>query len=294
MDNIMFDEALDFSRHIVISDSNPRGFSIYSKGYFVTTECIKEYLTNEEFNKGRALTVLASGDQVFNLAFKGVRTIDAFDINKLQYYVYHLRKAMIKNLSLKEFLKANSYLYKDFSSRCFPDILEMIKEDLPEDVYEYFRKIIEFCLEEKGKLSNLFYDSCAIITLSSYNNYLSSKRAFHKLRKGLEDTEVSLYFEDATEIPKIVSGTYDIILLSNIADYLSFRIPDFNLERFNEFIVAFYNLLQPDGLIINYLYNVLSRRRGIINGTNITRYDLGVSNVKAIDAYEGYYLVRKQ
>ena len=83
--NIDLEEALRASMDLIYGVHFFHGFKDYASTYFVTSECIKDYLKAHEFLKNRALTILSGGDQVFNLITSGVYEIDAFDSNKLTY-----------------------------------------------------------------------------------------------------------------------------------------------------------------------------------------------------------------
>lgn len=62
--------------------------------YSYTNENIKSYLNNFDFNgKSSALSVLSSGDQVFNLIHNGITNIDTFDSNYLtEFYSLGIKK----------------------------------------------------------------------------------------------------------------------------------------------------------------------------------------------------------
>ena len=81
-------------------------FGEYDKVYATTTENIDAYLKLAEFSgKNEALSVLASGDQAFSLASKGIKNITTFDINKLtEYYALGLKRSAILTYGYNEFL----------------------------------------------------------------------------------------------------------------------------------------------------------------------------------------------
>ncbi len=139
------EEALFYSKLIIKNGDYYSGvrFRKYSQGYLGTTENIGYYLEKEKFKNNRAFTILGSGDHVFNLIFKGFKEIDAIDINRLEYYVYYLRKAMILCLAYKDFIKGHT-LFNNFYITDLLELIEKLKSYLPEDVYEYYRKILEF------------------------------------------------------------------------------------------------------------------------------------------------------
>ena len=292
MEMINLEEAVASSKHLMGYDYSLI-FRKYSMSYFTTTEFISDYLGNERFNTGSALTVLASGDHIFSLALKGVQKVDAFDINRLAYYVYYLKLAMLKKLPYDKFLKF-CYYFTYYSYRDeVKEMIDSLKGDMPEDVYEYFRRILEIDEKETGSIYNLFYEA-VFGMLEIANPYLHSEDDYLMCRKKMLDTKVNLHFGDARDIPNMVEGPYDIILLSNIADYLSKHIP-LRLNEFRNYIKGFYGLLNRDGLLINYLYNLSDKY--IIADSLITKEDLGTDNVVACSSDilndQGYYRVRK-
>ncbi len=295
--NIDLEEALRASMDLIYGVHFFHGFKDYASTYFVTSECIKDYLKAHEFLKNRALTILSGGDQVFNLITSGVYEIDAFDSNKLTYFVYHLRKAMINIFPFQDFKKANLIFTSasdNFSNHL--DILEKVIPHLPEEVHEYFRKMLEF--SDGNPMINFesLYYGANNISLSR-NNYLVNEDAYKKLQKSINDANVNITFADALSFSEELSSTYDIILLSNIADYFSYAKPEFGLKDFKEFITSYMKILNPDGILINYLYKINDQNP--IRNLPITKEDLGSDNIYPVttpifrNAGEGYYLERK-
>lgn len=293
METINLEEAIANSRHLMGYDYSLI-FKKYSMSYFTTTEFISDYLGNERFNTRNALTVLASGDHVFSLALSGVQKIDAFDINRLAYYVYYLKLAMLKKLPYDAFLKI-CYYFTYYSYRDeVKEMVDSLKSDMPEDVYEYFRRILEIDEKETGSIYNLFYEA-VFGMLEIANPYLHSEDDYLICRKRILDTKVNLYFGDARDISESVEGPYDIILLSNVADYLSGGIP-LRLDEFRNYIKKYYDLLNRDGLLINYLFGLDTL--SVILGTCISRSDLPDNSIFKISTYpfsrnQGYYRARK-
>ena len=106
-------EAIEYSK-LLIEEQVSKGnffssglpFTKYQKVYITTNENIKDYLNIFNINKkDNALSVLASGDCVFNLICKGINNIDTFDTNSLtEYLVLGLKYAMIEKYTYKEYL----------------------------------------------------------------------------------------------------------------------------------------------------------------------------------------------
>ena len=78
----------------------------YSTLYFWTNENINAYLSLFPMEMyENALSVLSSGDHIFNLIQRGILDIDTFDSNLLtKYYALGLKKAMILKYSYKDFI----------------------------------------------------------------------------------------------------------------------------------------------------------------------------------------------
>lgn len=78
-------------------------FSSVSTVYYFTNENILDYFNQLDFkNVSSALTVCASGDQIFNLVHKNVGVIDAFDTNGLtEYFSLGIKCAAIKTFLMR-------------------------------------------------------------------------------------------------------------------------------------------------------------------------------------------------
>lgn len=293
---INLEEALSASKSLVYGPFFSKGFSEYSRVYFVTSECIKDYLAMTNFAKDRALTVLSGGDQVFNLIASGMHSVDTFDINRLTYFVYHLRKAMIKTYDPSNFEKANqTFTSANYTTSERSIILDEVKPHLPEEVYEYYRHMLEFCSGNPlVNFESLYFYGGSEAFLR--NNYLGNEQIYQKLQRSLDDVEVTFNFSDAKTLPEELSSTYDIILLSNITDYLSYN-PYSGISEFHAFIGSYYKLLSPDGTLINYFYNRYNRPIKKLPFTleelNINKDTYFVSEPIFKKAGESFYLIRK-
>ena len=222
------EDAIKGSINLINEEKTTNLFSKYSKTYLFTTECIKEYLNRERFNKTKALTVLSSGDHVFNLICKDVYDIDTFDINELTYYLFYLKRAIILKLPLPAFKYITYNLGKDLEKDL--KLLEILKDELPKDVYEYYRYIFTYCQKyQPDGLKKLIWGLAIYIGNDSI--YLENIKEYIKLRQKLKKAHITFTFSDVLELPNKLTNLYDIILLSNISDYLYLKIPNFNLYK---------------------------------------------------------------
>lgn len=293
--NCFFEDSLKHAKILLQNFSCIHEFSEYARGYIFTTEYINRYLRQNEFNNGKALTILASGDHVFNLVLYDVFDIDTIDINRLNYFTFWLKFAFILNLSFNEFKCLEKIISRDSYLPCFLEFLERSKSCMPLDVYLYFKKLVyfEYSLKKYNGLRNLFLP--VYHSLFPSNSYLQNEKLYNELKRKLEKLNIKMYFQDIKTVTNILKGNYDIALLSNVSDYLGTENEQLTLDGFNDYINSFLSLLNNDGLIINYLYGL--RRKYVIQNSSITLNDLGKDNViKLTNSFnsEGYYRVRKR
>lgn len=221
-----------------------------------------------------------------------MKEIDTFDINILTYFTFHLKRALILELPYVDFRNLSAGSFYLFYLEQFEELLEMLKSSLPEIVYEYYRKLVEYQKKDYNlEFRNLFkgfdfqYDK-------DYNLYASSESAYYTTKENLKETQIGFTFHDAKYVPFYIGGNYDIILLSNIADYFGGEYHLTTLEEFLSFINGYYQLLNENGVLIHYLYQL--KERNIIKNSCITPSDLDQNSVYQIDKKEGYYLIRKK
>ena len=291
MSEIDLEKAIEESKRILNEGDNFL-FSEYGPTYFFTTENIRAYLENNSFSKNRALSVLASGDQVFNLAYFGMKEIDTFDINILTYFTFWLKYAMILGLTYPEFLQADAhycYLRKGELSP-FLEMLKKIEKFLPGEVYYYFIRIIEY-QEKYHPGHSLFYLYCDKTKYNRYYNlYASQPDAYSRTKNHLRDLSIDFHFGDLEEIPQKLKNHYDVILLSNIGDY---RTKDGEeTETTRRILTPYYYLLNPNGMIIDYTFQPNIFR-------NLNLQDMSVdshyfSRIRQLPGAESYLYVRKK
>lgn len=242
-------------------------FSEFQKVYSWTNEYIKAYLRLVDFkNKQNALSVMASGDQTFNLISKGVSTIDTFDSNRLtEYYALGFKRAMILKYDYYSFLN----IMKAIADKTIglEYITELIIGLLPymEEVHAfYWRSVIEFdykLQKEQGTDLNLFL----LLTLGNdlnsmtiYNDYLHDEDSYENLRRRLGGANVSFKCANAIELANdFTNEKYDAILLSNIPNYFAIRWNlGFGIKELQDYEKSLESIMNSDGVIfLNYIFN---------------------------------------
>lgn len=281
-------EAIEASKKLMMFGSSllnygdERNYAKYSKSYFTTTENIRKYMERLQLNEGRALSVLASGDQTFNLIYKGIKNIDTFDVNYLTYFIFNLRRAMFLGLDKKDALRAHKFFGISGHLEESLEILEKIKSYMPSEVYSYYKELLEFALASGiFDLRNLFENRTK--NLQNYNLYLDSKEAYLQLQKGLDVANVEFNFGDAKDIISKINRDYEVIILSNIGDYL-LKNSNFGREQYRAFLESYMRVLKNGGSLVTFLANKSKDMVGNFDDFEIT----------SINSRDGVYeLIRK-
>ena len=157
--------------------------------YSYTNENIKSYLNNFDFNdKNSALSVLSSGDQVFNLIHNGITNIDTFDSNYLtEFYSLGIKKAMILKYNYKDFL--HKYLdlllgyYSIYKESIF---IEKLLPYMDNRYAIFWNELVKFNYDLQSNNSDKRLLISDIVTkkfimkdrIKLYNNYLSSNEDY--------------------------------------------------------------------------------------------------------------------
>lgn len=212
-------------------------FSSNSAMYVFTTENLIDYVKKLKPTGKSVLTVTGSGDQLINLALMGAKKIDNFDVNQNAYFITQLKLAALQALSYEEFLNFFC-LYEDqelsnsglisYQKRIGENDLAFdfktylsIKPYL-DDTSAFFWNMLyeEFQFEGKKLASSkLFFDGTRRGALKN-NEYLQSEEKYNQAREIIRDVEISFIECNILDVHKL-SSSYDIMLFSNIYDYLT-------------------------------------------------------------------------
>lgn len=230
----------DFEGFIKYVSNEPKlkksKFFEYSPVYTFTTENLDSYLNAIDIFDKKVLTVTSSGVHLINLSLLGAKKIDCFDINKLCYYYTKLKIAFILNCNYIEFLQYFTYCEDSIilSEQLYPlgvmkncydyNLYLKVRDKLELDVQLFFDLLYKK-YEYSGRIiseSNIFYN----IDISSAifrNSYLGSIENYYltriKLKKMLQENKINFFNLDVQEIHNL-DGKYDVVLLSNIYDYI--------------------------------------------------------------------------
>lgn len=243
-------------------------FDKFQKVYLTTNENIKDYIENVDItNKENALSVLGSGDHIFNLIEKGILNIDTFDINRLtEFFVFGLKFAMIYKYNYKEYLKTLSVIINDNAS--LEEITTIINDLLPHmsnKYRKYWKEINEFNYKlqknKKNKI-NLFnllgIGDYSIDNIIFRNNYLTDQLSYEALKSNLNKINFTFRNINAKNLYKVFNKKYDLILMSNI---IGFLCDYFYRYDFYEYINNMRNMLTDDGMLfLQYIFNYANEK----------------------------------
>lgn len=276
------DEATFYAKEMIKNQVNQKRitnvfepFSKYSKGYLWTNENIKEYINKKyisEYNS--ALSVTASGDHLFNLILNNVLNIDTFDTNTLtEYNVLGLKKALIEKFKYNDFLTiceliANNILTLEETTYLIKDLLPLMDKKYR----KYWQNISEYNYQlQKNNDEYLDLFAMLFININEKNNfirrnsYLISKDNYDKFKENMMRANINFYCTNAINIlDTFPNQKYDVILLSNILDYITIN---WNYEQLRKFEDELLFITNNNGKIfLAYLLNYYNK-----NNKNIFR-----------------------
>lgn len=268
----------DSQEFIKLSQSYEKGYKIsFDKNcpvYTFTTENLS-YIKCLDVKNKKVLTVTSSGDQLLNLIFLGANKVDCFDLNVNTYYYTKLKIAAIKTLTYEEFLTYFCFceevmIRESYSPRkmipiemnedCLNyNLYKKIRKNLEEDVLLFFDEIYSYYIGINKKLMKckMFNHSCMIDSINN-NEYLMNEQNYYETRKKLDEVEYSFYNTDIFDIHCMYSK-YDVIILSNIYDYI---VLDKNKnELFMDYVFKISDklLLENGKIVVTYQYGYRSK-----------------------------------
>lgn len=239
--------------------SNPN----YNRIYLFTNENVNAYLKAAEFQPGqKALSVLASGDQAFNLIFKGVKDIDTFDINKLtEFYVFGLKMAIITKCNYQEFISTYSTLLNPTTSE--DTITAIIYDLLPymdEKYRVYWKEVLDLFCKNKfdayanPKIRNLISviksEPSSIKAATIRNTYLLNEANYNQFKINLSQANLTFKHSNILDLNQNFNSKYNYLLFSNILDYIWHQWGMmWNMDKLNDFIESLMPLLNDEAII---------------------------------------------
>lgn len=185
----------------------------YNEGpvYLFSNENISGYMPAcGDLHGAYVLTVCASGDHAFESYLAGAAHVDTFDINSFQHNVMELKTHMIRDLKYEAFMDFF------FNSRNFFDtrILRPIQHKFSPELM-YFMHRYNKSGHNMFRYGSSHGDAFDIFRLS----YLSDPKKYYELAEKLPE-RLSFKNCDISQISNEFPYKYDLIMLSNIIDYM--------------------------------------------------------------------------
>ena len=225
---------------------NDLSFDNNSKAYLRTTENINGYYNKLNFRDKKVLTVIGSGDHIFEAILRGAKEVEGFDISENAILLYYLKEAAIKTMDFEEYM---NFFY--VQNKCFTkEGYNILRTRLNEITLPYWDKVFASSTKEPldyikemlvSKPAFYMVPSVASLKLSTLSSYLEEEN-YYELQSKIDDTKVSIHLRDVKDIDK-VKDSFDYIILSNIFEYQ-------DTEEFKELIDKYKEHINDDGLII--------------------------------------------
>lgn len=194
----------------------------YYRVYDFTNENVACLERLYNFKDAKVLSVVGSGDQYFASILNGAKQVDLFDLNPTSYLYFLLKFYSIRELTYNEFY--DFFVKKDFANI---SIFEKINKVLPKNVLEYYKYLIE----NRNNLKKIFKsDGINLLTRKNQKYYFKTENpvipyldvfVYYKLQVLLRKQEIPKFFnKDLFELEETIKGNYDILLLSNVFNYV--------------------------------------------------------------------------
>ena len=235
-------------------------FGKYSKLYLMTTENIAGILNNVTTSGKKVLTVAGSGDHVLESVLHGAEDITCFDINPFSFNQVDLKLAAIKSLSYEEFLKFFNIRKLNDENRFFDHTLfEKLSSNLNDQSCNFYSYLYDYYNNDVKKIKkNIYYNFLYNLNhMKTMCNYLK-KENYYEVKDRIDDTTINYLESDFRKLRNNLNNKYDLILLSNINDYIDELYGNFYISEFYNNVMELTNNLNSFGTIqIAYFYTHL-------------------------------------
>lgn len=248
-DSVIAQKIVGLSRN---NYSDKSLFSNTSQIYIKSNERIEEYI-NHLRNKRDVLSVIASGDQIINMILNGSKNIDAFDISVFPKYYLRLKLGALKCLTREQYLDFFYRLDKDDEE--YDDMYyDLIRYNLDSNTKEFWTSLIDFYDWKEITSSPLFSsEEIDVSDVIIQNEYLENEK-YSKLKNMVDNVNINTFNGNIFDLD--FKDKYDLIYLSNIIYYN-------NIKKYKELMDSYK--LNPNGIILSYLYNSLDRINNYFN-----------------------------
>ncbi len=253
-------EILSNTFDIINNLTSSKKYSKYCQIYSFTTENISGYYEYFDFKDKKVLTICASGDHVFNAILLGANYITCFDINLLSKYYFNLKRICINFLSYEEFIEYFMLGTSEVNNNVFNYNLYLkISRYIDEDTKLFWDSIYSEYNNDGFYIrhSNLFNNKYDNTDLKVNSNTYLTKEKFDLLKRNILLVQVEFINSNITDLMNKLNKKYDIIMLSNLSDYINGMYKDNYLINFYKYIIKpLKQFLTNKGLLIYaYIYD---------------------------------------
>lgn len=258
-------EILNNVYNIIDNLTYTEKYSKYCQIYSFTTENLKDYYENFDFKNKKVLTVCASGDHIFNAILLGASYITCFDINSLAKYYYSLKSICIKYLNYEEFLEYFMLGTSEVNDGVFNYKIYLKISSYLDKETKLFWDSIYTKYNNDGfyiRHSNLFNNRYDNTDLKVNSNTYLIKENFQSLKEIISSVPVEFINSNIIDLKSKLTIKYDIIMLSNLSDYIKIMYKDNYLINFNKYIIRPLkeNLKEKGLFIYAYIYDFAMKK----------------------------------
>lgn len=229
-------------------------FSKRDQLYSFTNENQGEYYKLLDFNDKKVLTVAASADHAFNAILHGAEKVDTFDINRLTSYYVDLKKVIIETKNYQTFMTffGNDYRFiKPFNIYIYKDISDLLMPNSKlfwDTLYSY---------TTGSDIKKHLFKTQNEYIINNMNSYLNEEN-YYRLQDKISSFKINFIESNILNLDKkVINEGYDLILLSNISDYIEKMFSFNQLVKFRELILKLGETLNENGQIVfAYIYDI--------------------------------------
>ena len=224
-------------------DTNPYDNNTTKRCYCVSNEYLQGYMQQFDLRNKRVATVGSSGDQMLNSLLYGSRDITLIDANIYTMAYVEYKIALIKELDFKTFRKNigtrgafHWKTYRQISHHLLQPIQQlwdriMLEQDAEEDTfYPHYNCFTASDIDDR------LTQGC----VEKYSEFYVSEEAYNRLKQILLENKYKLDYKvaDIFDFPNKLEGRFDLILLSNIYNYIE---GTYLKEKFGYTLKQLYN-----------------------------------------------------
>lgn len=220
--------------------------------YLFTNENIYGTLkTAGDLANKKILTVGASGDHVFESYLLGAGDVHTFDINANQKNVIELKNHMIRNLPYANFMDFFFSADNFFNQ----NILTPIRHKLSNDLRNFLKKCSDNDIRGNFRYRAAYTSEYEIKRLQ----YISNESNYNTVRDRLPE-QMPFQHCRLSQLANTTTQKYDLILLSNIFDYLysaSYDVASKLIHTCNDVLTPLLtnNILPKGRIYFEYLWD---------------------------------------